>query len=67
MCLKTDTILLEYTFYQLQNSITTYLSTVEIYQETFQQNSFDKNDLMNIDNFITHFLSHAGIRKKNND
>ena len=64
MCLKTDTILLEYTFYQLQNSITTYLSTEEIYQETFQQNSFDKNDLMNIDNFITDFLSHVGIRKK---
>ena len=42
MCLKTDTILLKYTFYQFQYFITTCLCTVEIYQA----NSFNGNDLM---------------------
>ena len=46
MCLKTDTILLQYTFYQFQCFITTCLCTVEIYQEMFQSNSFNRNDLM---------------------
>ena len=46
MCLKTDTILLKYTFYQFQCFITTCLCTVEIYQEVFQPNSFNGNDLM---------------------
>ena len=46
MCLKTDTILLQYTFYQFQYFITTCLCTVEIYQEMFQLNSFNGNDLM---------------------
>ena len=46
MCLKTDTVLLQYTFYQLQYFITTCLCTVEIYQEMFQSNSFNGNDLM---------------------
>ena len=40
MCLKTDIILL------FQYFITTYLCTVEIYQEMFQSNSFNGNDLM---------------------
>ena len=46
MCLKTDTILLQYTFYQFQYFITACLCTVEIYQEMFQSNSFNGNDLM---------------------
>ena len=46
MCLKTDTILLQYTLYQFQYFITTCLCTVEIYQEMFQSNSFKGNDLM---------------------
>ena len=37
MCLKTDAILLQYTFYQFQYFIITCLFTVEIYQEIFQQ------------------------------
>ena len=37
MCLKTDTILLQYTFHQFQYFITTCLCTVEIYQEMFNQ------------------------------
>ena len=46
MCLKTDTILLQYTFYQFQYFIITCLCTEEIYQEMFQSNSFNANDLM---------------------
>ena len=46
MCLKTDIILLKYTFYQFQYFITTCLCTAEIYQEMFQSNSFNGNDLM---------------------
>ena len=46
MCLKTDTILLQYNLYQFQYFITTCLCTVEIYQEMFQSNSFNGNDLM---------------------
>ena len=46
MCLKTDTILLQYTFYQFHYFITTYLCTVEIYHEMFQLNSFNGNDVM---------------------
>ena len=42
MCLKTDTTLLKYTFYQFQYFITTCLCTVEIYQA----NSFNGNDFM---------------------
>ena len=40
MGLKTDTILLKYTLHQFQYFITTYLSTVEIYQQMFQANIF---------------------------
>ena len=46
MCLKTDTILLQYNVYQFQYFITTYLCMVEIYQEMFQSNIFNGNDLM---------------------
>ena len=46
MCLKTDTVLLQYNFYQFQYFITTCLCTVEICQEMFQSNSFNGNDLM---------------------
>ena len=46
MFLETDTILLQYTFYQFQYFITTCLCTVEIYQETFKSNSFNGNDFM---------------------
>ena len=46
MCLKTDTILLQYTFYQFQCFITTCLCTVEIYQEMFQSNISNENDLI---------------------
>ena len=46
MCLKTDTILLQYTFYQFQYFITTCLCTVEIYQEMFQSNISNENDLI---------------------
>ena len=45
MCLKADTVLLQYTFYQFQYFIRTCLCTVEIYQEMFQSNSFNENDL----------------------
>ena len=45
MCLKTDTILLQYTSYQFQYFITTRLCAVEIYQEMFQSNGFNRNDL----------------------
>ena len=43
---KTDTILLQYTFYQFQYFITACLCTVEIYQKMFRSNSFNGNDLM---------------------
>ena len=46
MCLKIDTFLLQYSFYQFQYFITTWLCTVEIYQEMFQSNSFNGNDFM---------------------
>ena len=46
MCLKTDTIPLQYILYQFQHFVTTCLSTVEIYQEIFLSNSFNRNDLM---------------------
>ena len=46
MCLKTDTILLQYTFYQFQYFIATCLYMVEIYQDISQWNSFNGNDLM---------------------
>ena len=46
MCLKTDTILLQYTIYQFQYFITTCLCAVEIYQEMFQSSIFNGNDLM---------------------
>ena len=46
MCLKTDNILLQYTFYQFQYFITTCLCTVEIYQEMLQSNSSNGNYLM---------------------
>ena len=46
MCLKIDTILLQYTLYQFQYFITTCLCMVEIYQQTLQSNSFKGNDLM---------------------
>ena len=46
MCLKTDSILIQYTFYQFQYFIITCLCMVEIYQEMFQSNSFTGNDLM---------------------
>ena len=36
MCLKTSTILLQYTLHQFQYLITTCLCTVEIYQQMFQ-------------------------------
>ena len=36
MSLKTDTILLPYTFYQFEYFMTTCLCTVEYYQEMFQ-------------------------------
>ena len=46
MYLKTDTIILQYTFYQFQYFITTCPCLVEIYQKNFQSNSFNGNDLM---------------------
>ena len=46
MCLKTDTILLQYTLHQFQYFITTCVCMVEIYQQMFQSNSFNGNDLM---------------------
>ena len=46
MCLKTDTILLQYTLYQFQYFITTCLCTVGIYQEMFQSNNFNGIDMM---------------------
>ena len=38
--------LFQYTFYQFQYLITTCLCMVEIYQEMFRSNSFNRNDLM---------------------
>ena len=46
MCLKTDAILLENTFYQFQYFTTKFLCMVEIYQEMFQSCSFNRNDVM---------------------
>ena len=46
MCLKTDTMLLQYILHQFQYFITTYLCKVEIYQQVFQSNSFNGEDLM---------------------
>ena len=45
MCLKRDTTLLQYT-HQFQYFMTKYPYTVEIYQQMFQSNSFNGNDLM---------------------
>ena len=41
MCLKTDTILLQYTFHQFQYIMTTCLCTVETNQQAFQSNRFN--------------------------
>ena len=41
MCLKTDTILLQYTFHQFQYIMTTCLCTVETNQQVFQSNRFN--------------------------
>ena len=46
MCLKTDTIPLQKTFYQFQYFKPIWLCMVEFYQEMFQSNSFNGNDLM---------------------
>ena len=46
ICLKTDTILLQYTLHQFQYFIATCSWTVENYQQIFQTNSFNGNDLM---------------------
>ena len=43
---NTDIITLQFTLYQFQLSITTWLCMVEIYQGMFQLNSFNRNDLM---------------------
>ena len=45
MCLKTDTIPLQYTLHQFRYFIT-HLCTVDIYQQILQSNSFNGNDLM---------------------
>ena len=45
MCLKADTILFQYTFYQYQYFITTCLCMVEAYQDIFQPKSFNGNDM----------------------
>ena len=57
MCLKTDTILLQYTLYQFQYFITTCLCTVGIYQGIFQSNSFNGIDLMVLFNWDWTHLS----------
>ena len=46
MCSNTDIITLQFTLYQFQLSITTWLCMVEIYQGMFQLNNFNRNDLM---------------------
>ena len=46
VCKKADIILLQYTFYQYQYFITPCLCMVEVYQEIFQSNSFNRNDMM---------------------
>ena len=46
MCLKADTILLQYTLHQLKYFMTACLSMMEIYQQLLQSNSFNGNDLM---------------------
>ena len=46
MSLKTDTILLQYTLHQFQYFMTTCLRMVEVYQQMFQSNTFNENDLM---------------------
>ena len=46
MCLKTDISLLQYTLHQFQYFITTCLCMAEIYQQMFQSNSFNRNDLI---------------------
>ena len=42
MCLKTDAILFQYTFYQFQYFVMPCLFMVEIYQEMFQSNLSEK-------------------------
>ena len=44
MCLKTDTILVQYALHQFQYFITRCLFTVEIYQQMVQSNSFNGNE-----------------------
>ena len=46
MCLKIDTIILQYTLHKFQYFITTCLRKAEIYQQMFKSNSFKGNDLM---------------------
>ena len=43
---NTDIITLQFTLYQFQLSIRTWLCMVEIYQGMFQLNGFNRNDLM---------------------
>ena len=57
MCLKTDTILLQYTLYQFQYFIATCLCTVGIYQEMFQSNNFNGIDMMVLFNWDWTHLS----------
>ena len=67
MCLKTDTILFQYTLYQFQYFITTGVRTVEIYQEMFQSNSFNGNDLMVLFNWgWSHLINKLSLIKSLN-
>ena len=52
MCLKTDTILLQYTFYQFQYFTTTCLCTVEIYQEMFQSRNVSVKKCFSLGGFV---------------
>ena len=67
MRLKTDTIQLQYTLYHFHYFITTCLSTVEIYQEMFQSNSFNGNDLKPLFNWgWSHLINKLSLTRNLN-
>ena len=67
MCLKTDTLLLQYAFYQFQYFITIYLCMVEIYQEIFQSSSFNESDKWGWSRFIDKLVCFRQRLKYQND
>ena len=67
MCLKAETILLQYNFHQFQHFITTCLCIVDIYQQMFQSKSPNGNDLMVLFNWgWSHLIDKLSVKRSLN-